>query len=168
MEDVRDRRRNFAGALLILIGAIWLLAESAPELLPRIGPAQWAPVILLGIGAYLAFTAVVEHKRGPATGAAILMGIGAVLFWQNLTGGWINWSWAWALIPGFVGVGIVFGDLVEGHPGARSGEALRLLGVSAVLTLVFGTLFGAPLIGHLGPYWPVVVILFGVLLLFRR
>ena len=40
--------------------------------------------------------------------ASIVTGIGGLLYWQNATGRWESWSYAWALIVASVGVSIGF------------------------------------------------------------
>jgi hypothetical protein len=89
--------------------------------------------------------------------------MGAILYYQTATGDWDSWAYIWSLIPGFVGVGIVLSGLLggEGSESIRAGGWLIL--ISLVLFAVFGSLFGA--LGGLGDYWPVLLILLGLVLL---
>jgi peptidoglycan/LPS O-acetylase OafA/YrhL len=98
--------------------------------------------------------------------ACIVGGIGGILYWQNQTGDWLSWTYAWALIPGFVGVGMILAAILGegGWPQVWKGAESIL--VSLVLFVIFGSIFGG-LMG-LGPYWPVLLILIGIVQLIRR
>jgi hypothetical protein len=85
--------------------------------------------------------------------------------WQNATGNWASWAYAWALIPGFVGVGMILAGLLgEDTRRSLSGGAWLIV-ISLTLTLVFSAFVGGPRI--LGPYWPVLLILVGLIFLVR-
>ena len=99
-----------------------------------------------------------------AVPACVVGGIGGLLYWQNVTGNWESWAYAWALIPGFVGVGTMLMGIVS-RDGGQVRSAAWLLVISAILFVVFGSFFGA--LGFLGKYWPVLLILLGVLSLFQ-
>ena len=161
------RRSSLAGGLvLILLGAWFLVAQFVP------GWQDWFewPLSIVGIGAVLLIIGLVTGVPGLAVPACIVGGIGGLLYWQNVTGNWESWSYAWALIPGFVGVGIVLSGLLGGgfRQGVREGSPLIL--ISLILFAVFGSLFGA--LKPLGDYWPVLLIVLGLLVLvqglFRR
>jgi hypothetical protein len=99
-----------------------------------------------------------------AVPAVIVAGIGSILAYQNATGDWTSWSYVWSLIPGFVGLGVMlaalFGD--GGREGFRSG--LTLVFISAILFLIFSSIFGA---NPLGAWWPVLLIILGIWLLIQ-
>ena len=88
-----------------------------------------------------------------------------MLYWQNQTGNWDSWAYAWALIPGFVGVGIILAGLLGGERRDAFSSGGRLILISVVMFLIFGSFFGA--LGFVGPYWPVLLIALGVLLFFQ-
>ncbi|HBY09631.1 MAG TPA: hypothetical protein DEH22_18270 [Chloroflexi bacterium] len=158
-----------AGVLLILIGG-WFLAL---ELFPGWGDWFWQtfdwPFLVIGVGVCLLIFGLAVGAPGMAVPAAIVAGIGGILAYQNATGDWVSWSYIWALIPGFVGVGVILAALLgEGGPqGFRSG--LSLIFISAVLFLIFSSMMGA---NPLGEWWPVLLIILGGWLLiqplFRR
>ena len=81
-----------------------------------------------------------------------------------------SWSYAWTLIPGFVGVGSILAGLLGDNRNRSIRDGLNLLVISAVLFLIFGSFLGG--LDLLGDYWPVLLILLGVWLLlqpvFRR
>jgi hypothetical protein len=91
-------------------------------------------------------------------------GIGGLLFWQNATGNWDSWAYVWTFIPGFVGIGVIITALLGegGKAGMRSGGWLLL--ISLILYAVFGSFFGA---GILGVYWPVLLIILGLWILLQ-
>lgn len=160
---MKDRPRwNMAiGLALILLGAWFLAVQFVPELGAYVEPT-W-PLIIVGVGLILLVMAVLAGVPGLAVPACIVGGIGGLLYWQNATGNWESWAYAWTLIPGFVGVGALLSGLMGGETreGAREGAWLIL--ISLILFAVFGSLFGA--LGILGRYWPALLILLGLLLL---
>jgi hypothetical protein len=110
-------------------------------------------VLLLVIG-------VLVRAPGMAVPAALVSGIGGLLYWQNVTGNWESWAYAWTLIPGFVGVGIILAGLIEGHWRVTLRSGGTLVVISLVLFAIFGSFLGGPI--SLGVYWPVVLIVLGV------
>ena len=129
------------------------------------------PALVLGLvvnpllfGGLLLFIGLLTNTPGMAVPACIVGGIGGLLYYQNLTGHWESWSYAWALIPGFVGVGILLSGLLgEGKKPVR--EGLNLIMVSMVMFAVFGSFFGA--LGMVGNYWPVLLIVLGAFIMVR-
>jgi hypothetical protein len=96
----------------------------------------------------------------------ILGGIGAIFFWQTVSGiGYDTWSYMWTLIPGFVGIGIFLSELLSGRPMVGVSKALGPIAVSIVLFFVFASAFGG--LGAIGPYWPVLLIVLGIFLILR-
>jgi hypothetical protein len=159
-----DRRRRsglIGGLLLILLGAWFLVTQWVPGLRPQF---SW-PWIIIGVGILLLVIGLATGVPGLAVPACIVGGIGGLLYWQNATGNWESWAYAWTLIPGFVGLGIVLSGLLGGETrqSIRGGGWLML--ISLVLFAVFGSFFGG--LGLLGPYWPVLLILLGLIALAR-
>lgn len=162
----RNRGSGLAGGIvLILLGLLWLAANLVPGLQVWIGGPMGWPVIVVAVGVFLLILGVLVGAPGMAVPAAIVGGIGGLLYWQNLTGNWESWSYAWALIPGFVGVGIILSGLLQGRVGRSFDAGLWLVVISTVLFLVFGSFLGGQ--NMLGPYWPVLLIVLGALLLLR-
>ena len=160
----RQSRGNLIiGLILILMGAWFLALQFLPGLENYVN-LSW-PLIIIGVGVVLLLFAALGGVPGLAVPACIIGGIGGLLYWQNMTENWESWSYAWTLIPGFVGLGIFIARLLgaETREGARGG--LGLMFISLVLFLVFGSFFGA--FGFIGPYWPVLLILLGALLFIR-
>lgn len=157
----RTRRSSLAaGVLLILLGA-WFLAM---QLVPGMGTLFSWPWIIIAVGAVLLLIGLASGAPAMAIPACIVGGIGGLLYWQNVTGNWESWAYAWTLIPGFVGLGIILAGLLGDDHGEIQGGAW-LVAISLVLFLAFGSFFGA--LGLIGPYWPVLLILLGLMMLLR-
>jgi hypothetical protein len=153
-----------AGILLIVIGGLFLAGRIIPGWDRWLAIEMTWPLIVVGVGALLLFIGLLTNTPGMAVPACIVGGIGGLLYYQNLTGHWESWSYAWALIPGFVGVGILLSGLLgEGRKPVR--EGLNLIMVSLVMFAVFGSFFGA--LGMVGQYWPVLLIVLGAFIMVR-
>ncbi len=158
----RNRKASIVGGIiLILLGAFFLAREFYPDLFVF---WDW-PLIIIGLGALFLLWAVLGGIGGLAIPAIILAGIGGILYYQNLTGDWESWSFIWALIPGFVGVGILLSGLIDRKFKASLDGGLTLIVISVILFFIFGTTFGMAY--GLGQYWPVALILLGLISLAR-
>jgi len=164
--EKRTRSASGGGILLILLGAILLLFQVVPGLRPWLA-LDWSwPLIVVVAGAGLLALGLVTGAPGMAIPACIVAGIGGILYWQNATGDWFSWSYAWALIPGFAGVGTILAALL-GEGGWRMAvKGAETILVSLVLFLIFGSLFGG--LTMIGAYWPALLILVGLFQLVRR
>ena len=149
------------GVALILAGLVFLLLQAFPEVAARFDLAGQWPLIMVGIGALFLIGAVLGSPPLAVPGS-IVGGLGLLLYYQNVTENWESWAYAWALIPGFAGIGIMLMGLLDRSQRDQVRRGLRLVLVSLVLFLVFGGFFGA-----FGQYWPVLLIIAGVLVLFR-
>ena len=156
-----SRRRGLAGGLiLIFLGAAFLAAQFAPGFRAWFrGENSW-PLIIIGIG--VVFLALAPRTPPLAVPGCIVAGIGCMLFYQNATGNWGSWAYAWTLIPGFVGLGVVLSGLLEGQAVRSLIPGLWLIVISAVAFLLFGSFLG---LGRLTPYWPVLLVLAGLLVM---
>jgi hypothetical protein len=155
-----QRRSSLAGGLvLVLLGALFLAVQWVP------GLQLWFswPLIIIGIGVLLLIVGLLTGVPAMAMPACIVGGIGGLLYWQNATGNWESWAYAWTLIPGFVGVGMVLSGLLGGDTRQTIRGGGWLILISLVLFAVFASFFGA--LGLVGSYWPVLLIVLGLLLL---
>ncbi len=101
-----------------------------------------------------------------AVPAAIVAGIGGILYYQNMTMDWSSWSFLWTLIPGFVGVGVLITGLLGEDSRNNFMHGLNLLVISVALFLVFAAIFQR--LYFLGPYGPAgILILLGVYIIGR-
>jgi len=160
-----NRSSISAGILLILIGAIWLAARFVPGLAELIQVQFTWPLIIAGFGLLMLIVGLAAGNAEMAVPASFFMGLGAILYYQNTTGNWASWAYAWTLFPGFVGVGQILAGLFGGKPAEGLREGLRAVLVSAVMFLIFGSFLGG--FRFFGPYWPVLLILAGLLILIQ-
>ena len=106
-------------------------------------------------------------------GGTVVTTVGLVLLYQDQTGRWESWAYAWALVgPAASGLGLVLWGLRSGNGGDVRNGTWGLLGGLAIFGV--GFLFFEGLIGIGGdqlaiPEWllPVVVIAIGVVVLLR-
>jgi hypothetical protein len=157
--DVQKRSNLALGIALIVLGALFLVTRLLPGLELVFG---W-PWIVIGVGAGLMIIGLLVGAPDMAVPACIVGGIGGILYYQNLTGDWTSWSYMWALIPAFVGVGTLVAALLGGKSRGAVREGFRTLLVGLVLFVVFGSFFGAFTV--LGVYWPLLLVAAGVLIL---
>ncbi len=161
--DKRRRTSIVGGGLLILVGCLLFAAQVLPDFMPDFWQIISWPWIIIGVGLFLFALGAAIGEPGMAVPATIVGGIGGILAYQSYTGAWESWSYMWALIPGFVGLGIVLMKLMGGEGSIKEGTTLMF--ISFIMLAIFGSFFGA--IGMAGKYWPVLLILLGVVLLVR-
>lgn len=149
------------GLVIIAVGAL-LLANQFLNLRFDLFSGNF---VLITIGAIFLIMALFTRRNGLAVPGSILAGIGGILVAQEMPGNPLDWSYAWTLIPGFVGIGVLLSGLLDrSHPRFDSG-GLVLMVISAAGFLLFGGFFGLGL--DAAQYWPVLLIVAGVLVLFR-
>ena len=147
------------GVLVIALGALLLVNQYLPNQFDIFS----GNFVLIGLGIIFLLSAFLTSRSGLAIPGCILAGIGGIMYVQNLPGNLLDWTYAWTLIPGFVGVGIIFsGFLDRNHPHLDSG-GLVLLVISAAGFLLFGGALG--LGWDAAQYWPVLLIVAGVVVL---
>lgn len=162
----QQRSRLFGGLLLILVGGYFLALQLFPDLDEWIGVRFEWPLFVVGSGILLLFLGLISGAPGFVVPASIIGGIGGILYWQNATSNFGSWAYMWTLIPGFVGVGTILLGLLSRSSRRGISEGLKLIVTSAILFGIFASFFGELSIG-LQKYWPVLLILYGVLLLVR-
>jgi peptidoglycan/LPS O-acetylase OafA/YrhL len=140
---MKENRSNVGalvgGALLIGFGLLSL----AGELFRNAGgwSLLWPfTVILFGGLFFAAMFAAGRDLAALAIPGSIIAGIGLLLLYQNLTSHWESWSYAWALIVLFVGVGIYVMGWYSRNEAAR-GSGLRVMRTGLILFVIFGGIF---------------------------
>lgn len=160
-----SRRARIGGGLFLILLGVWFAAvQVVPGLRETVYGSNGWPLIVIGAGVLLLLIGLVTGAAGMAVPACIVGGIGGLLYWQNATNNWESWAYAWALIPGFVGVGIVLAGLLQG----RARELVPggwLIVISLALFAVLAAAFTGT--SPFGPYWPALIIILGFLLLLR-
>jgi hypothetical protein len=162
----RSTRSNIAaGVLLILAGALALLVRFVPGLSEYLAISDNWPLIVVAVGFGLLLFGLLIGAPGMAVPACIVGGIGGILYYQNATGDWESWAYIWALIPGFVGIGVILQGLIEGRIRHALGEGINTIIVSLVLFFIFGSFLGG--FGFGWNYWPILLIILGAWMLIR-
>jgi len=160
--DKRNRTTLVLGILLVLVGIYFVLVNAVPGFADLININFSWPVIVMLVGAGLLILGLLVGAPEMAVPAFIVGGIGGILYYQNMSGNWGSWAYLWTLIPGFSGLGILAAWLF----GARAKHSVRsgldAIGSSLVLFIIFGAIFGA--FKDLGPYWPVLLIVAGLVI----
>jgi hypothetical protein len=164
MEQSRRASLTF-GVILIVLGALFLSYQLVPQLQLWVNWSTGWPLIVVGIGVVFLIVAVVSGASGLAIPGAIVGGIGGLLWWQNATNNWDSWAYAWALIPGFVGIGIILNGILGGRLRSALIGGGWLIVISLVLFFIFGAFLGNPM--AFGAYWPILLIGVGMLILIR-
>ena len=164
------------GTILVLVGAGWfVLRELRIDPFEAIADAGW-PFFVIIPGVVLLVASLVRtppNGVGLAIAGSIVTTVGAVLFYQQTSGHWESWAYAWALVgPGGSGIGLLlYGTRSGDRKMARDGfwAILTALGIFAV-----GLVFFEGVLGISGerlplPEWvlPVAIIGIGILVLLR-
>jgi hypothetical protein len=161
---MKNRSKILPALVLILIG-LWLLAiQVYPPLRSFANGVETWPFSVIGVGMLLALLALITWSPGLLVPACIVGGIGLILYYQNTTGRWESWAYAWALIPGFVGTGLVLSGLLQRSRSSVSSGAWTIF-YSIFMFLLFGSFLGGW--GVVSQYWPVLLIAAGIILLAR-
>jgi len=152
------------GLALILLGVIFLVLQIIPGVNDLFRGENAPALVLFGVALILALIGVATGATGMIIPVCIVGGIGGIFYWQTAMGaGFLTWSYAWALIPGFVGVGIFLNELLSGHPLKGLTDAMGPIIFSLVAFLIFGSVFGG--ITNVGLAVPVLIILLGLVVL---
>jgi hypothetical protein len=146
--DRKNRSQLGLGIILILLGGWFIAQKTVPGLQEWVTQFSVWPFTVIGAGAIILLLALILGAPGLAVPASIVAGIGGILYYQNATQDWGSWSYMWALIPGFVGVGTILTGLL--------GENTR-----QNLLLVFSAFLGGwQILGNFGP--AILLILLGL------
>jgi hypothetical protein len=136
----RNRGTLAVGLCLVLLGAFFLASEQFGVDLGRYG---W-PMFVIVPGVFLLLTGLaISHEGG--LGAAIPGGIittvGLILAFQDATGAYASWAYAWALVaPGSVGVSLALWGLLHRRWDLLD-AGLRSAAVGLGLFIGFGLFF---------------------------
>ena len=171
MSTQRNISALIGGSVLIAIGVLSLFGQIFTSI--NFWSFIW-PFFILGVGAmfYVGMFAGGKSVSGLAIPATIITTIGLILFYQNMTGHWESWSYAWTVIILAVGLGIyIMGVFGEDEGQRNSGK--NLMKVGAILFVVFGGFF--EMIFSIGSksmlrqsVFPILLILLGLYLIYTR
>jgi hypothetical protein len=169
-----DRRGVLAvGTLLVLAGiAAIVLRQVGFDLGDEFFETGWPLFVIVPGVALLTASVFPAPPRGLgfAIAGSIVTAVGVLLFYQQSTGHWESWSYAWTLIgPGAAGVGLLgYGLLYRIRDSINAGA--WLVAISAVLFVVgfwfFETIFQSGRVPvDLETWWPVGLIGLGIAVL---
>ena len=102
------------------------------------------PFFIIIPGVVLFVAALLASGKGGeplAIVGSIITMVGSILLFQNVTGLWATWAYAWALIaPTSIGLGLLVWGAIKGHHDKLK-EGLNLAGIGLVIFLVAGAFF---------------------------
>jgi hypothetical protein len=156
------------GVILIAIGILFLASQFLGAVL---GQYLW-PFFVIVPGAALVVWGLVSKNpagEGLTIFGSIVTVTGLLLFYQNVSGHWASWAYAWALVaPGGPGLGQLLYGAAKGRNDLVA-SGWRTLRVGLIMFVVFGAFFelvlGISGFG-MGRYaWPVFLIGLGLVLL---
>jgi hypothetical protein len=158
------------GLLLVIGGLSAFAAQQAGfDLMEAVRDAGW-PLFVIAPGIALLVASLFQrppHGLGFAIPGGIVTMVGLVLFYQQSTGHWESWAYAWALVgPGGAGLAtLLYGLLYREQK--LIGDGLRLTVISALLFAVgfwyFETIFATGRVPiDLGAWWPLALVALGI------
>jgi len=152
------KKGNITGGLILILLGAWFLAVQFIPALDDWASDSW-PLIIIGIAATFLLVSILNNIAGLSIPAFIIGGIGGLLYYQNATNDWNSWAYAWTLIPGFVGLGLLFFSIQAKDKGAMNAGFI-LLFITSILFFVFGSFLGAPKM--IIRFWPLLLIFAGL------
>ena len=177
MRSMDQRQHTTApvvGIVLLAVGIGALaLRQLGVDLVEAAGRNGW-PLLVIVPGLVLIAAAAVPSAPngiGLAIGGSIVTTVGGLLLYQQTTGHWESWSYAWALLPAAAGVAmLIYGTATRGRSIASAGVRLAALGSALFVAgfWFFETVFDtgrAPV--DLATWWPVIPVVAGVILTAR-
>jgi hypothetical protein len=166
----RDRGGSIAaiGSAILVIGVVaYFLEVASVDVASWLGGSGWT-LFIIGPGlALLAASALL--RDGPAlttsTAGAVVTTVGLLLLYQDQTAHYESWAYAWALIPGAVGVALAVHGFRFDRPdlvtvGTRMAAAFAVVLIAGAW--FFETIFATnqpPF--DLGDNWPIALIALG-------
>jgi hypothetical protein len=158
------------GAILVIVGALLFVGQLLDIGIDDVG---W-PFIIVAVGIVILILGLfVNREQGMVVGGTVVTTVGLVLLYQNSTGRWESWAYAWALVgPAASGLGLALWGASTANASELRTGTWGLLGGLALFAI--GFLFFEGVIGISGerlplPEWvlPAAVIAIGVVLLGR-
>lgn len=168
---VSRRVSLFFGGFLVLLGGLVLLGNVLPLL--GVAPLAWgqlwpAVFIVLSLMFFLPpfiFPAARAGLAGLYIPGAIVLVLGLIFQYQVLTRDWLSWAYAWLLIPGSVGLGLMLGAWVGKWGKGASITGAVMFGIFLGLFGLFATFLAQSTVLRIAG--PIMLIVLGVLQLIR-
>ena len=152
------KKGNITGGLILILLGVWFLAVQFIPQLKVWAKGNWT-LSIIGIAAIFLVVSILNNIPGLSIPAFIIGGIGGLLYYQNVTGDWGSWAYAWTLIPSFVGFGLLFFSLQTKDKGTLKAGFI-LLYISALLFFAFGSFLGVS--KQIIQFWPILLITTGL------
>jgi hypothetical protein len=167
-------RRNplVAGVILVAIGVIaWAMNVADIDPSTWLGGSGWTlfifvPGLVLVVAGLLSRG---EPAQGLTIAGFIVMTVAAMLFVMDRTEHYEAWAYAWTLIPGAAGLGVIVHGLRTADRGTL-GEGARLILIALAMFIVgawfFETIFSTGEVPFgLEGFWPLALIVLGVVVI---
>jgi hypothetical protein len=162
---MHKQKSIIGGLILILVGSCILLAQTVPALGGLLDFGRQWPLFIIGLGGLFLIGALVGSPELAIPGS-IITGLGLIFYYQTLTANWSSWAYMWALIPGFVGVGMFITGTLDKTRAEIRPEGGRLILISGALFLAFALFFN--LTWDVMRFWPLLLIGVGLWLLYQN
>jgi len=154
------------GLILLVIGGWLLVSQQVPDLREWLSNHSTGSVYTIGAGLLILLFGLLTNSPGLAVPATIVAGIGGILYYNETIGDGSSWSYMWTLIIGFIGVGSIITGLLGENSRRNFRSGLRLIIISAVMFIIFGSFLGD--LDILGTYGlPIILILLGLYVIGR-
>jgi hypothetical protein len=158
------------GIVLVVLGLFALLVAVSGLDLTQYG---W-PLFVIVPGLTLLVVGFVGVGPGASIPGGIVTTLGLLLAYQNATGDWASWAYAWALVaPGGIGLGMYLQALRDrDQANLKTGRSLMFIGL---LIFMIGFVFFESIMGISGRDYgmfgkaalPVLLIVIGIILVLR-
>lgn len=160
------------GVGLIVVGAVALVVrELGFNFSNAIGEWGWPLFVIVPGLVLLAASIVPAPPRGLgfAIAGAIVTTVGALLMYQNQSGHWESWAYAWALLPIAAGLALMLYGTAFAHSRDLITTGLWIAGIAAIILALGAWYFEGIFAGEPRPIdvansWPLLVIAIGGLL----
>jgi len=159
----QGRSQLALGIVLILAGAWFFLDKTNPQFHSFfLKYTEW-PLNMFLIGAGILLLGLVTGSPGLAVPAAIVAGVGSIVYYQDMTKNGDAW-YTWILLLAFIGLGTVIQGLLGDNMPHNTRQGLKTIVVSVAIYIAFAAFFGdLKLFGNYGP--AILLILVGLWLL---
>ena len=168
--ETKKRSSIVVGVILIVLG-VFIIGGQVLRLFDF--SFQTWPFYIIGTGLFLLVLGAITGTPDLAVPACIVGGIGGILFWQantNLPNAWASWSYVWALIPGFVALGMLLAKIMGAKKRYSWKEIIDTFLISLIMFTIFYAIFGS-MFNHipelLKKYWPLLLVVGGVVIFIR-
>lgn len=161
----QSRSQLALGVILILLGGWFLLDKSVPAFHSIFEKYTIFPFNMFLIGAVIFVIGLVIGQPGLSVPAVVVAGIGGLFYYFEEIGSYEDW-YMWLLVLGFVGVGSILAGILGDNTARNIKRGLNAVVVSAVLFLVFSSIYGGWAL--LGNYAPAIILILLGLWVFGR